>query len=164
MTSGEAALLRAPAHHVSPKARWYWAIRAAAGWLVVFAVEVAVLFGVGLDAVLIAVASTAVVAVAHLAVMPQWRYRVHTWEDMGGAFYTQTGWITQERRIAPISRIQTVDTHRGPVEQLFGLSNVTVTTASAAGPLKIHGLDRHTADDLVATLTARTQTVADDAT
>ncbi len=74
--------------------------------------------------------------------MPQWRYRVHTWEDAGGAVYTQTGWITQERRIAPVNRIQTVDTQRGPIEQLFKLSNVTVTTASAAGPLKIHGLDR----------------------
>jgi membrane protein YdbS with pleckstrin-like domain len=96
--------------------------------------------------------------------MPQWRYRVHTWEDTGGAVYTQTGWLNQERRIAPITRIQTVDTQRGPIEQLFGLSNVTVTTASAAGPLKIHGLDRATADQLVATLTQRTQVIEDDAT
>ena len=80
-------------------------------------------------------------AAAHLIVMPQWRYRVHRWETSADAVYTQSGWFNQERRIAPISRIQTVDSHRGPFEQLFGLANVTVTTASAAGPLEIHGLD-----------------------
>ena len=37
------------------------------------------------------------------------------------AVYTRTGWLVQERRIAPISRVQTVDTHRGPLDRLFGL-------------------------------------------
>jgi membrane protein YdbS with pleckstrin-like domain len=58
--------------------------------------------------------------------------------------------MSQERRIAAISRIQTVDTERGPLEQLFRRANVTVTTASAAGPLRIHGLDRATAEGVVA--------------
>ena len=58
----------------------------------------------------------------------------------------------------------TVDTHRGPLEQLFGLANVTVTTASAAGPLKIHGLRNDRADQLVADLTERTRSADDDAT
>ena len=70
----------------------------------------------------------------------------------------------QQRRIAPISRIQTVDSERGPFEQLFGLSTVTVTTASAAGPLKIVGLDRGTAQDLVDELTSATEATHGDAT
>jgi Uncharacterized conserved protein len=80
------------------------------------------------------------------------------------AVYTQSGWISQERRIAPISRVQTVDTARGPLEQLFGLANVTVTTASAAGPLHIDGLDRATAEGLVAELTEITSHSEGDAT
>jgi membrane protein YdbS with pleckstrin-like domain len=40
-----------------------------------------------------------------------------------------------------MSRIQTVDTVRGPLQQLLGLSTVTVTTASAAGPLQVKGID-----------------------
>jgi uncharacterized protein len=96
--------------------------------------------------------------------MPQWRYRVHRWEVSDTAVYTQAGWFTQERRIAPVARIQTVDTHRGPLEQLFGLSNVTVTTASAAGPLKIHGLQRGVAELLVEDLTVRTQAAGGDGT
>ena len=112
----------------------------------------------------VVLAVTVGLALTHAVVMPQWRYRVHRWEDTPTALYTQTGWFTQERRIAPIARIQTVDTHRGPLEQLLGLSNVTVTTASAAGPLKIYGLLRADADRLVDDLTARTRSAGDDAT
>jgi len=113
---------------------------------------------------LVALAVTVVVAAAHLAVMPQWRYRVHRWEATASAVYTQAGWFSQERRIAPISRIQTVDTQRGPLEQLFGLSNVTITTASAAGPLKIHGLDRELAQTLVDDLVRAAELTRGDAT
>jgi len=97
-------------------------------------------------------------------VMPQWRYRVHRWEATETAVYTQTGWLSQERRIAPISRVQTVDSERGPIEQLFKLANVTVTTASAAGPIKIDGLAAADADRLVADLTARVGQTTGDAT
>jgi membrane protein YdbS with pleckstrin-like domain len=105
----------------------------------------------------LALVVTALVAAAHVSVMPRWRYAVHRWEAAPHAVYTQSGWFDQERRIAPVSRIQTVDTERGPLEQLFGLANVTVTTASAAGALEIHGLDRAVADRLVDELTAATQ-------
>jgi membrane protein YdbS with pleckstrin-like domain len=108
--------------------------------------------------------ATVILAVAHVTVMPQWRYRVHRWESTPQAVYTQSGWFNQERRIAPVTRIQTVDSERGPFEQLFGLANVTVTTASAAGPLKIHGLDRMTAQRLVDELTEGTQVDRSDAT
>jgi uncharacterized protein len=112
----------------------------------------------------IALAATVVVAAVHTAVMPQWRYRVHRWEAAPEAVYTQSGWLDQERRIAPVSRIQTVDTERGPLEQLLGLTSVTITTASAAGALKIEGLDREVAERLVDDLTSATQTTPDDAT
>ena len=105
-----------------------------------------------------------VLAVAHLVIMPRWRYRVHRWEATDTAVYTQTGWISQERRIAPISRVQTVDSERGPIEQLFRLANVTVTTASAAGPIKIHGLAVADADRLVDDLTNRVGESTGDAT
>ena len=92
---------------------------------------------------------------AYIAVVPAWRYRVHRWEVTETAVYTQTGWWSRERRVAPMSRIQTVDWNQGPVERLFGLANVTVTTASAAGALSVAGLDRRTAEQLVAELTEK---------
>jgi uncharacterized protein len=158
--------LRAPVHRVSPTAVWYWTARGAVGWLVLVAGQVIWWIGDGGHATahLLGLLLTAVLAAAHLTVMPRWRYRVHRWEATADAVYTQSGWFNQERRIAPISRIQTVDSERGPVEQLFGLANVTVTTASAAGPVKINGLRWDDAQRLVAELTARVDTGEDDAT
>jgi membrane protein YdbS with pleckstrin-like domain len=151
---------------VSPRAILYWTTRAAVGWLPLLAA--------GLVASLVvpdrpgwlpwAFAGVTLVALVHVLVMPQWRYRVHRWEVTDDAVYTQAGWLDQERRIAPVSRIQTVDTERGPLEQLFGLAKVTVTTASAAGPLEIHGLDHLTAQRMADELTATTQATPGDAT
>jgi membrane protein YdbS with pleckstrin-like domain len=166
LTDGPAPVtLRPPRNRVSRKAIGYWTVRALVGWLVVVAAQVIWLISAGdLIPHLIGLVITAVVAAVHLVVMPQWRYRVHLWEATPEAVYTQAGWINQERRIAPVSRIQTVDSERGPLEQIFGLANVTVTTASAAGPLKIDGLDHATAQRLVEDLTANTQATPGDAT
>ena len=155
-----------PAIWSARRARVYWAVRAlAAGWCrspyeVVWMTEDEAHLGLHVAGLVV----TAVLAAAHVTVMPRWRFRVHRWESTPEAVYTQSGWFNQERRIAPVSRIQTVDSERGPLEQIFGLSNVTVTTASAAGPLKIHGLDRETAQRLVDELTEGTQAERGDAT
>lgn len=105
-----------------------------------------------------------VLSVAYVVGMPRWRYRVHRWEATPHAIYTQTGWFNQERRIAPLSRVQTVDLERGPIAQLFNLATVTVTTASAAGPLEIAGLDLGVARELVETLTRAAVAEKGDAT
>jgi membrane protein YdbS with pleckstrin-like domain len=153
-------------HRVSPRALWYWATKAAFLWVVLAGAQV--IWFVSDDGSItphiVVAAIWVVLAAAHLGVMPQWRYRVHRWEATDTAVYTQTGWISQERRIAPISRVQTVDSERGPIEQLFKLANVTVTTASAAGPIKIHGLATADADKLVDDLTNRVSETTGDAT
>ena len=96
---------------------------------------------------------TVVEAAVSIVVVPQWRFRVHRWEITPEAVYTQHGWLSQERRVAPIPRIQTVDTERGPLAQLLRLSTVTITTASSKGELRIAGLERADADRIVAELT-----------
>ncbi|THJ04644.1 hypothetical protein E7Z54_08150 [Nocardioides sp.] len=107
----------------------------------------------------VACGSTAVVVV-----VPRWRYLVHRWEVSPTAVYTQRGWWARERRIAPMSRVQTVDYAQGPLARLFGLASVTVTTASAAGALRIDGLDRDVALALVDELTLKADLVEGDAT
>jgi membrane protein YdbS with pleckstrin-like domain len=158
--------LRSPANRVSRRAIGYWSLRAAIGWLVLLAIQVIWLVG---DASnwpvhVIWLAVTVAIGATHVVAMPQWRFRVHRWEATPDAVYTQAGWFNQTRRIAPVSRIQTVDQERGPLEQLFGLANVTVTTASAAGPIKIDGLARADAERLVHELTLATQAAPGDAT
>lgn len=121
--SGAAPALRAPHNKVSSRAPAYWLVRALLRWLVLIGIELAIWLSQDNPAsgYLIAILVTAGLAVLHLCVMPPWRYRVHRWEDTPSAIYTQSGWLNQERRIAPIARIQTVDTHRGPIEQVSDL-------------------------------------------
>ena len=158
--------LRPPANQVAPRAVWYWFSRAAAGWLLVIAIQ---LIAWSFDwpippwrpQVFVV---TVVVAILHLAVMPRWRYHVHRWELSADAVYVISGWWTQEWRIAPVTRVQTVDTERGPIGRLFRLSKVTVTTASAAGPLVIDGLAEPVALRFAADVTAAAQASRGDAT
>lgn len=158
--------LRPPRHQVSRSAIRYWTVHAALRWAVVLlaAGVIASSADAGTTAELAGLIALAVIAVAHTIVMPRWRYAVHRWETTPDAVYTQAGWFTQERRIAPVTRIQTVDSERGPLEQLFELATVTVTTASAKGPLRIAGLDAATAERLVDELTAVAQAAPGDAT
>jgi membrane protein YdbS with pleckstrin-like domain len=63
------------------------------------------------------------------------------------------------RRIVtiPMSRVQHVDVHQGPIEQLFGLSSVRIHTASGVGVDGIiPGLEAEDAEKLRDTLVART--------
>ena len=157
--------LRAPSHRVSRRAIPYWTARASGSWLVIVAIEVAVLLAGHLTRGWWALVAASVLAgLAHALIMPQWRYRVHRWEVTGEALYTRAGWFSVHWRIAPISRIQTIDSHRSLGERVFGLANVTATTASAAGPVHIHGLDRATADRLLDELAVATGQLPGDAT
>ncbi|MCE7004717.1 PH domain-containing protein [Kibdelosporangium philippinense] len=158
--------LRPPGHQVERRAMGWWATQALLAML-------APILILGLLALLVAPARLwlllpagiiGIVGVAVILIMPQWRYRVHRWETTDDAVYTRSGWVMQTWRVAPLSRIQTVDTVRGPLQQAFRLSTVTVTTASAAGPVKIDGLDHEFARDLVEQLTKVTQAVPGDAT
>jgi uncharacterized protein len=144
-----------PANPPSRKAPVVWAIAAAIPWALLAVAQVVWFV---LDPRLgwlhaVAAAVTLVGVVTFVVVAPVWRYRVHRWEIGPQAVYTRSGWLVQERRIAPISRVQTVDTHRGPLDRLFGLADVTVTTASSAGAVRIVALDSEVADRIAAQLT-----------
>ncbi len=168
--AGPAVELRQPANRVSPRARTYWLARAGLLSLIVVGLQVVWLVhsATGPQTAdawhLPVLVVSALVATAYLTVMPVWRYRVHRWEVSSLAVYTQTGWLRRERRIAPLSRVQTVDTEQGAIARLFRLAKVTVTTASAAGPVVVDGLDVVVAADLVERLTAAAAAERGDAT
>jgi len=97
-----------PAHPPSRKAPLVWAIGAAIPWLLLAAGQV-VWFAI--DPRLrwvhtVAAVVTVLGIVVFVVVVPLWRYRVHRWDIDAKAVYTRTGWLVQERRIAPISRVQ----------------------------------------------------------
>ena len=160
------SVIREPAHRVSPRAMAYWRTAALIGSVVLWA-----LLAVGyallperpwwVTALLVVVVAA---DLAYVAVVPGLRYRVHRWEVTPTAVHTRSGWLTREERIAPLSRVQTVDTAQGALMRYFGLMSITVTTASAAGPLTLECLDAPTARSVVAELTEITGRSAGDAT
>ena len=162
--------LRDPAHQVSPRAVTYWRVGAAIGAVVFVGLLVAAYvampwvmdgrpwWGTTLLVLLVAV------EVAYVVAMPSIRFRVHRWEVTETAIHTRSGWISRETRIAPLSRVQTVDSQQGALMRVFRLSTLVVTTASAAGPLTIVGLDQDEARRVVADLVAITGASQGDAT
>ena len=156
--------LRPPAHQVSPRAVRWWQLRTLP-WLVVLAApQVVLLVTTGATAWVVTLVVTVVLVLAYLLVVPRLLFRIHRWEITDEAVYTLSGWLVREWRIAPISRVQTVDTQHGPLQQLLKLATVTVTTASARGAVKIAGLDDRDAAELARTLTETTQATPGDAT
>lgn len=156
--------LRPPSHQVDPRAVTWWRLRDAGSWAVVLVGGgVVLLFVQPLWLVLLEVAA-AIAAVLDVTITPRIRYDRHRWEATDQAVYVRYGVFVEDWRVAPLSRVQTVDTQRGPLQQWLGLSTVTVTTASTAGALRITGLDRDKAADLVEALTAATEATAGDAT
>lgn len=143
----------------------WWVLQSAVWWVVLLVGGGIAMFFTGAPLWLVLVeAVIAVLAVVDLIVEPRLQYRAHRWEVTDQAVYVQSGVLVREWRIAPLSRVQTVDSERGPLQQWLKLATVTVTTASASGPLKIRGLGQDEAAELVDRLTAITEATPGDAT
>ncbi len=160
------ASLRPPHNRVERRALWWWTLQNAlfsvplvVGAWVAFAVWPAARPWLVVVAVLVSL-----LAVVGVAVEPAWRYHVHRWEVTDEAVYGLSGWWVREWRVAPISRIQTVDAVRGPLEQLLGLATLRVTTASSKGAITVPGMDHLVAAEVAERLTTITQTTPGDAT
>lgn len=159
--------LREPAHQVSPRAIRYWVVNELIGGVITWAVLFAIYWFVPdswqrwLGPIFILIMALSIVGVT---LEPIIRYRRTRWEVTGERVFSQTGWLSRDQRIAPLSRVQTVDTHRGAIMRLYGLANVTVTTASAAGPITLTCLDTDLADRVTADLARITGQTTGDAT
>ena len=159
--------LREPAHQVSPRAVKYWVVNGLIGGIITWGVLFAIHWFVPdswnrwVDPIIILILVSNLIDVT---LEPIIRFRRTRWEVTGERVFVQTGWLSRDQRIAPLSRVQTVDTQRGAIMRLFGLANVTVTTASAAGPITLPCLDSDLADRVTAELARVTGQTQGDAT
>jgi uncharacterized protein len=157
--------LRPPANQVHPRAVLWWTLQSAIFWAgLLVGGGVALFFTDAPLWLILVVAVVGVAALVDIVVQPRLQYSAHRWEVTEQAVYVQSGVLVREWRIAPLSRVQTVDSERGPLQQSLKLATVTVTTASASGPLKIRGLGQDDAAALVDRLTAITEATPGDAT
>ncbi|MFJ4922334.1 PH domain-containing protein [Streptomyces sp. NPDC088725] len=166
MEHTEELRLRPPRHRVESRAIGWWTVQSS-----LFALPLPITFAVlclfippAREVFGWLLLATLVPGALYMAVMPVWRYRVHRWETTDTAVYASSGWLWQQWRVVPLSRIQTVDTLRGPVQRLFRLSGITVTTASSSGAVHISGLDHKVAAEVVEHLTRNTEATPGDAT
>ncbi|MEC4015451.1 PH domain-containing protein [Streptomyces sp. H27-D2] len=171
MPAHPAPLLRPPRNRAHPRARRWWTVQAlltVSGPMLFTALTLAVLSLLFFPGAMpwlgpLLLAALVLPALAYLTLMPRQRYAVHAWELGSLAMYGADGWFWQRRRIAPLSRVQTVDTLRGPIQRRYGLATVTVTTASTAGDIKIAGLADADAEELSRRIAEAAQAVRGDA-
>ena len=158
--------VRPPAHQVDPRAAGWWLARnlLMCGIPLAALIAAAVLWDQARIWLAAPIAAAALILAARVVIEPWWRRRVHRWEVTDRATYASSGWLVTEWRVAPTSRIQTVDAVRGPLEQVFGLATLRVTTASSAGAVNIRGLDRRVAEDAAARLAVIAELSEGDAT
>ena len=131
-----------------PRVRVVWALRALVSAAVLGAALLAVdRFALPLDSVIVAgvAVAAALVGVVHALL----RYRVWRFEVGEDSLYLVRGVLTRTDTSVPFVRVQHVDTRRGPIERVSGLSSVVVYTAGSRGAdITIPGLRPARATDL----------------
>lgn len=164
MDAATPVALREPAIPLCPRVITYWMVPAAASWSLALLGQLITLFFIVTPAQIAAIPITTAVAIGHVFLLPRNMYRRHRWELTPEALYSLNGWLTRHSYVIPITRIQTVESTRNPLQHHLGLATVVITTASAEGPVEISGLDTHDARQLVADLARITDTHPGDAT
>ncbi len=158
--------VRDPRYRVDRRAVWWWTIKplVSLGSLLLALVLTAWFWEAARPWLAPVIAVATVVLIVLGVVAPRWRYAVHRWETTENAVYGLTGWYVREWRVAPMSRIQTVDSVRGPLEQMMGLATLRVTTASSQGAISIVGLDAQVAARVAEELSAIVEETPGDGT
>jgi len=132
---------------LSPRIQVLWAIRAGITALVLGLITGFALAALDRDPRFGAVVTLAVMALG--AVWVVLYYRIWVYQIRDDAIYLERGVVTHVRTLVPYVRIQHVDTSRGPIERLLGLSTLVVYTAGSRGAdVSIPGLTPAEASDL----------------
>jgi membrane protein YdbS with pleckstrin-like domain len=99
------------------------------------------------------------VIAACLIILPPIRYRVFWYAISSTEIDIQNGIIFIKRSVVPMRRVQTLLSERGPMADHYRLTNLKIRTA--AGSVRLGGLDRGDADDLCERISRLTD-LADD--
>lgn len=97
-------------------------------------------------------AGVAVVGLALVAIVPFVRYRRWRYALRPHDLWIRQGLLTVTVSVVPYRRLQFVDTRQGPLDRLFGLSQLVVHTAALGTAGRLPGLDREHAERLRETL------------
>ena len=132
-------------HLPDPRARSLWAALGAVAGAVIAALfsALAVVGGVWPAALVLLAAG---IAAGSLFGRAAWRRR--TWALAPKALELRHGVVVNRATTIPFERIQQIDLERGPLERMFGLSQLVVRTAAATTDATLYGLSPEDADGL----------------
>jgi membrane protein YdbS with pleckstrin-like domain len=131
-------------HLPDPRARTLWSLTGATVGFVVGSLAVVLAATVELWPLALVVIPT--VAVGVLFGRAAWRRR--TWALLPRALELHRGVVVQRATSIPYERIQQIDVERGPLERMFGISQLVVRTAAATTDANLYGLAPQDADRL----------------
>ena len=86
------------------------------------------------------------VIAASIVILPPIRYRVFWYAISSMEIDIQDGIIFTTRSVVPLHRVQTLLSERGPLADHYRITNLKIRTA--AGAVRLSGLDRGEADEL----------------
>lgn len=96
--------------------------------------------------------------IANFLLGPMVRYNRYCYSINEEAIDVKEGFVYIERQIVPIERLHNIEISKGPINRIFGLSEVKVTTAGSTVSIKF--LEDKQAEFIVQSLQKRINTVA----
>ncbi len=137
---GSLSIRPAPREHLDPKARTLWRLSGllAAAPLVLVAAGIAwglLHLGIRPAFAALPVMAALVIVVVGVMLVPDLLYRHWRYEIGEEEVDLQYGLVTFTRTLIPMTRIQHVDTRRGPLQRRFGLASVILYTAAGASEI-----------------------------
>lgn len=95
----------------------------------------------------------AVYAIACMLVEPYFRYNRYRYSINEECIDLKEGYLFVKRNIVPIERLHKLEMSKGPIDQLFRVAKVTVTTAG--GDVTLRFLDEEKAEKIAESLRKR---------
>lgn len=95
---------------------------------------------------------------ADMAVSPYFRFHRYQYSINDECIDIKEGYLFVKRNIVPIERLHKLEIQKGPIDQLFHVSKVVVTTAG--GDVTIQFLEEHKAEKITENLRDRINEIA----
>ena len=100
----------------------------------------------------------AVLVLFDVAVSPYFRYNRYRYSINDECIDIIEGYLFVKRNIVPIERLHKLQTKKGPIDQLFGVAKVIVTTGG--GDVTLEFLEEERAEQIAETLRRRINEIA----
>ncbi len=94
-----------------------------------------------------------VLLLIHTVISPYFRFHRYRYQITEEFIDVREGYIFVERQLVPLERLHKMQTNRGPIDRIFKVAKVTVTTAG--GDVTLRFLDEEKADFIAESLSKR---------